>query len=64
MFRVPMASTNVPALIGVFLLTLVALYGLGMLAVLGVVFLFLAQRALRFFEGLARREGRLTLRGQ
>ncbi len=142
-FRVPMAATNVPALVGVFLLTLVALYGLGMLmaslfllwgrqawqladllmepvfllsgfyfpvralgflvalgasiipitlgldamrqllypemmegfkflpveyaiaalAVLGVAFLTLAHRALRYFEALARREGRLTLRG-
>ncbi|MFH1609987.1 MAG: ABC transporter permease [Candidatus Bipolaricaulota bacterium] len=143
-FRVPMEVTNVPALVGVFLLTLVALYGLGMLmaslfllwgrqawhlanllqepvfllsgfyfpvralgflvalgasiipitlgldamrqllypqmmegfkflpvgyelaalSVLGVVFLALAHRALRYFEALARREGRLTLRGQ
>lgn len=143
-FRVPMAPTNVPALVGVFLLTLVALYGLGMLmaslfllwgrqawhlanllqepvfllsgfyfpvralgflaalgasivpitlgldamrqllypqmmegfkflpvgyelgalVVLGVAFLTLAHRALRYFEALARREGRLTLRGQ
>ncbi len=143
-FRVPMSPTSVPALIGVFLLTLVALYGLGMLmaslfllwgrqawhladllqepvflvsgfyfpvralgylvalgasivpitlgldamrqllypqmmegfkflpvgvelgalAVLGVAFLLFAHRALRFFEDLARREGRLTLRGQ
>lgn len=143
-FRVPMAPTNVPALVGVFLLTLVALYGLGMLmaslfllwgrqawhlanllqepvfllsgfyfpvralgflvalgasivpitlgldamrqllypqmmegfkflpvgyelaalVVLGGAFLTLAHRALRYFEALARREGRLTLRGQ
>lgn len=143
-FRVPMAPTSVPALIGVFLLTLIALYGLGMLmaslfllwgreawhlanllqepvflasgfyfpvralgyavalaasvipitlgldamrqllypkmmeglrflpvgvelgalGVLGIAFLFFAHRALRFFEDLARREGRLTLRGQ
>lgn len=143
-FRVPMQVTNVPALVGVFLLTLVALYGLGMLMaslfllwgrqawhlanllqepvfllsgfyfpvralgflvalgasivpitlgldamrqllyprmmegfkflpvgyelaalfVLALVFLALAHRALRYFEDLARREGRLTLRGQ
>ena len=143
-FRVPMAPTSVPALIGVFLLTLVALYGLGMLmaslfllwgrqawqladllqepvflvsgfyfpvralgflvalgasivpitlgldamrqilypqmmegfkflpvgielgtlAVLGAAFLLFAHRALRYFEDLAKREGRLTLRGQ
>ncbi|MCR4391844.1 MAG: ABC transporter permease [Candidatus Acetothermia bacterium] len=143
-FRVPMEVTSVPALVGVFLLTLVALYGMGMLmaslfllwgrqawhlanllqepvfllsgfyfpvralgflvalgasivpitlgldamrqllypqmmegfrflpvgaelgalAVLGIAFLFFAHRALRFFENLARREGRLTLRGQ
>jgi ABC-2 type transport system permease protein len=142
-FRVPMEVANVPALVGVFLLTMVALYGLGMLlaslfllwgrqawhlaellqepvflvsgfyfpvralgflvalgasivpitlgldamrqllfpqmmeglrflpvgiqlgalAVQGVAFLFLAHRALRYFENLARREGRLTLRG-
>jgi ABC-2 type transport system permease protein len=142
-FRVPMEVTDVPALVGVFLLTLVALYGLGMLlaslfllwgrqawhlanllqepvflvsgfyfpvralgflvalgasivpitlgldamrqllfpqmmegfrflpvgtqlgalAVQAVVFLFLAHRALRYFEDRARREGRLTLRG-
>lgn len=37
---------------------------LGMLAFLGGLFLFLSHRALRFFEDLARREGRLTLRGQ
>ncbi|MCX7751016.1 MAG: ABC transporter permease [Candidatus Bipolaricaulota bacterium] len=144
LFRVPLAPTSVPALVGVFLLTLIALYGLGMLlaslfllwgreawhlanllqepvfllsgfyfpvralgffvalgaslvpitlgldamrqllyprmmeglkflpvgvelgalAGLGVAFLVLAHRALRFFEDLARREGRLTLRGQ
>lgn len=143
-FRVPLAPTSVPALVGVFLLTLIALYELGMLmaslfllwgrqawhlasllqepvflvsgfyfpvralgflvalgasivpitlgldamrqllypammegfrflpvgvelgmlAVLGVVFLVLAQQALRYFEDLARREGRLTVRGQ
>lgn len=143
-FRVPMSPANVPALIGVFLLTLVALYGLGMLmaslfllwgrqawhlanllqepvfllsgfyfpvralgflvalgasiipitlgldamrqllfpqmmegfkflpveyalgvlSVLAVAFLALANRALQYFEALARREGRLTLRGQ
>jgi ABC-2 type transport system permease protein len=143
-FRVPMAPTSVPALVGVFLLTLVALYGLGMLmaslfllwgrqawhlanlfqepvflvsgfyfpvralgflvalgasiipitlgldamrqllypemmagfkflpvgiqlgalGALGVAFLFFAHRALGYFEALARREGRLTLRGQ
>lgn len=37
---------------------------LGMREVRGVVFLFLARRALRFFEHLARRDGRLTLRGR
>lgn len=37
---------------------------LGLLAGLAVSFIFLAQRGLRFFEGLARKEGRLTLRGQ
>ncbi|MCS7216269.1 ABC transporter permease [Thermus sp.] len=37
---------------------------LGALAALAVLFLFLAHRGLRFFEELARREGRLTLRGQ
>lgn len=143
-FRVPMEVTSVPALVAVFLLTLIALYGLGMLlsslfllwgrqawhlanllqepvflvsgfyfpvralgffvalgasivpitlgldamrqllypqmmeglrflpvgaelgalAVLGIVFLVFAHRALRYFEALARREGRLTLRGQ
>ncbi|MBC7092718.1 ABC transporter permease [Candidatus Bipolaricaulota bacterium] len=143
-FRVPMTVTSVPALLAVFVLTLVALYGLGMLmsslfllwgreawhlanllqepvfllsgfyfpvkalgfavalvasfipitlgldamrqllfpqmmeglkflpvgyelaalSVLGIVFLALAHQALRFFEDLARREGRLTLRGQ
>ncbi len=39
-------------------------YELVGLAVLSVVFLFAAHRALRFMERLARREGRLTLRGQ
>ncbi len=34
------------------------------LVAMDVVFLFLAYRALRFLERLARREGRLTLRGQ
>ncbi len=143
-FRVPLAVAHVPAFLGVFLLTLVALYGLGMLlaslfllwgrqawhlanlfqepiflasgfyfpvralgfavavaasvvpitlgldamrqllypqmmeglrflpvsyelgglAVLAVGFIALAWKALRFFEDLARREGRLTLRGQ
>jgi len=37
---------------------------LGILAGLAVVFLFLAHRALAFFEALARREGRLSVRGQ
>jgi ABC-2 type transport system permease protein len=37
---------------------------LGILAGLAVVFLFLAQRALAYFEMLARREGRLSVRGQ
>jgi ABC-2 type transport system permease protein len=37
---------------------------LGILAGLAVLFLFLARRALAFFEALARREGRLTVRGQ
>lgn len=37
---------------------------LGILAGLAVLFLFLARRALAFFETLARREGRLTVRGQ
>jgi len=37
---------------------------LGILAGLAVLFIFLAHRGLRFFEDLARREGRLTLRGQ
>ncbi len=37
---------------------------LGILAGLAVVFLFLAHRALSFFETLARREGRLSVRGQ
>lgn len=37
---------------------------LGILVGLAVLFVLLAQRALRFFENLARREGRLTLRGQ
>lgn len=144
LFHVPMAATNVPVLLGVFLATLVALYGLGMvlsslfllfgreawhfsnllqepvslvsgfyfpvralgqvvaaaasalpitlgldamrqllfpsmmedlrflsaevelgiLAASAVVFLFLAHRALAYFEKLARREGRLTVRGQ
>lgn len=39
-------------------------YELGGLSVLSVLFLWLAQRALRYMEGLARREGRLTVRGQ
>jgi ABC-2 type transport system permease protein len=144
LFRVPMTVTNVPVLLGVFLTTLVALYGLGMMLsslfllfgreawhfsnllqepvslvsgfyfpvralgqviaaaasalpiTLGldamrqllfpsmmeslrflsaevelgiltgsaVVFLLLAHRALAHFEKLARREGRLTVRGQ
>jgi ABC-2 type transport system permease protein len=37
---------------------------LGLLAVLAVVFLVLAHRALAYFEALARREGRLSIRGQ
>jgi ABC-2 type transport system permease protein len=37
---------------------------LGILAGLAVVFLILARRALAYFETLARREGRLTVRGQ
>lgn len=37
---------------------------LGALAVLGVFFLWLAHRALRYMEEIARREGRLTVRGQ
>jgi len=37
---------------------------LGILAGSGMFFIILAQRALKFFENLARREGRLTLRGQ
>ncbi len=37
---------------------------LGILSGLAVVFLFLAHRALAFFETLARREGRLSVRGQ
>ncbi len=37
---------------------------LGILAGLAVLFLFLAQRALSYFEMLARREGRLSVRGQ
>jgi ABC-2 type transport system permease protein len=37
---------------------------LGILTALALLFLFLAHRALGFFENLARREGRLTLRGQ
>lgn len=36
----------------------------GIIAGLGLLFVFLAHRGLRFFENLARREGRLTLRGQ
>jgi ABC-2 type transport system permease protein len=34
------------------------------LAGLSILFLFLARLGLRFFEDLARKEGRLTLRGQ
>ncbi|MCL0039221.1 ABC transporter permease [Dehalococcoidia bacterium] len=37
---------------------------LGALAVLSIGFLWLAQRALGYMEDLARREGRLTIRGQ
>ncbi len=37
---------------------------LGILAGLAVLFLFLAHHALAYFETLARREGRLTVRGQ
>jgi ABC-2 type transport system permease protein len=37
---------------------------LGILTFLAVLFLFLAHRALAFFETLARREGRLSVRGQ
>jgi len=37
---------------------------LAILAGLSILFLFLAQLGLRFFEDLARKEGRLTLRGQ
>jgi ABC-2 type transport system permease protein len=37
---------------------------LGILAGLAVLFLFLARRALAFFEKLARRDGRLSVRGQ
>ena len=37
---------------------------LGILVGLAIVFLFLAHRALAFFEALARREGRLSVRGQ
>ncbi|MGQ9700789.1 MAG: ABC transporter permease [Candidatus Bipolaricaulaceae bacterium] len=37
---------------------------LAILAGLAVLFVFLAHRALSFFENLARKEGRLTLRGQ
>jgi ABC-2 type transport system permease protein len=37
---------------------------LGILAGLAVLFLLLARRALGFFEALARREGRLSVRGQ
>ena len=39
-------------------------YELGGLAVLSGLFLWLAHRALCYMEGLARREGRLTVRGQ
>lgn len=143
-FRVPMTVTNVPVFVGIFVTTMVALYGLGMLlsslfllfgreawhmsellrepvflvsgfyfpvralgfaiaaaasivpitlgldamrqlmfpemlahlrflspqteltllAVSAVLFVTLAQRSLAFLEGYARREGRLTLRGQ
>jgi len=37
---------------------------LGVLAVLSVAFLWLARRTLGYVEGLSRREGRLTVRGQ
>jgi ABC-2 type transport system permease protein len=37
---------------------------LGILAGLAVLFLILARRALAYFETLARREGRLSVRGQ
>ena len=37
---------------------------LGILAGLAVLFLILARRALAYFEALARREGRLSVRGQ
>jgi len=37
---------------------------LGILGGLAVLFVFLAHHALQFFENLARKEGRLTLRGQ
>jgi ABC-2 type transport system permease protein len=37
---------------------------LGILAGLAVLFLILARRALAYFEALARREGRLSIRGQ
>jgi ABC-2 type transport system permease protein len=37
---------------------------LGILAGLAVLFLILARRALGYFEALARREGRLSIRGQ
>jgi ABC-2 type transport system permease protein len=37
---------------------------LAILAVLAVLFLVLARRALAYFEALARREGRLSIRGQ
>lgn len=37
---------------------------LALLAGLSILFLFLARLGLRFFEDLARKEGRLTLRGQ
>jgi len=37
---------------------------LGILSGLSVLFLFLAHRALSYFEALARREGRLSVRGQ
>jgi ABC-2 type transport system permease protein len=39
-------------------------YALGGLAVLSVLFVGLAHRALRYMENLARREGRLMVRGQ
>jgi len=37
---------------------------LGVLAVLSIGFLWAAKRALSYMENLARREGRLTIRGQ